>query len=256
MFIVHRDGLELDGNNPTLLYGYGGFAAAQRPWFSSSRSVWMDMGGVWAVANIRGGDEYGREWHLAGTKLLKQNTFDDFIAASEYLIDEGYTRPDKLAVQGGSNGGLLVGAVITQRPNLYGAALPAVGVLDMLRFNQFTIGKGWEGDYGSPQNPDEFEVLYSYSPYHNVREGVAYPATLVTTGDTDDRVVPAHSYKFAARLQAAQGGVAPVLLRVETAAGHGAGTPLDKVIEQLADTYAFLSATLEIEISEEIGAQE
>jgi prolyl oligopeptidase len=240
MFVAHKKGLELDGSNPTLLYGYGGFQISLTPYFSVSRLAWMEMGGVFAMANLRGGGEYGEGWHEAGIKLRKQNVFDDFIAAAEWLVGHGYTRPDKLAIQGGSNGGLLVGAAMTQRPDLFGAALPAVGVMDMLRFDQFTAGRFWVDDYGSAEDPEEFEALYAYSPYHNLEPGTSYPATLVTTADTDDRVVPAHSFKFAARLQHAHAGTAPVLIRIETRAGHGGGTPTSKLIERVADEWAFL----------------
>jgi prolyl oligopeptidase len=244
MFIVHKKGLKLDGTNPTLLYGYGGFNVSQTPGFSVSRLVWMEMGGVFAVANLRGGAEYGEEWHKAGTKLQKQNVFDDFIGAAEWLIANKYTQPKKLAIQGGSNGGLLVGATLNQRPDLFGAALPAVGVMDMLRFTEFTIGWAWTSDYGSPKNPDEFKAIYAYSPLHNIKPGTKYPATLVTTADHDDRVFPAHSFKYAAALQAAQAGDAPVLIRIETKAGHGAGKPTAKVIEEHADIYGFLMKNL------------
>lgn len=246
MFITHKAGLVLDGNNPTLLYGYGGFGVSLTPSFSPSYLVWMEMGGVYAVPNLRGGGEYGEDWHQAGTKQRKQTVFDDFIAAAEWLIDQGYTRSDKLAIAGGSNGGLLVGACMTQRPELFGAALPAVGVMDMLRFHLFTIGWAWCSEYGSSEHADDFPTLYAYSPLHNLKPGTAYPATLITTADHDDRVVPAHSFKFAAALQAAQGGEAPVLIRIETKAGHGAGKPTAKVIEEIADRYAFLVRTLEI----------
>ncbi|MCX8140591.1 MAG: prolyl oligopeptidase family serine peptidase [Gemmataceae bacterium] len=246
MFISHKKGSKLDGNNPTLLYGYGGFNIPLTPAFSVSRLQWMEMGGVFAVANIRGGGEYGEAWHRAGTRLQKQNVFDDFIAAAEYLIREKYTRPEKLAIQGGSNGGLLVGACMTQRPDLFGACLPAVGVMDMLRFHKFTAGRYWVDDYGSSENPQEFRELYRYSPYHALlRNGPRrYPATLVTTADTDDRVVPGHSFKFAAALQAMQTGPAPVLIRIETKAGHGAGKPTSKIIEEIADQWAFLVKNL------------
>ena len=244
MFIVHKKGLILDGSNPTLLYGYGGFNVSQTPGFSVSRLVWLEMGGVFAVANLRGGAEYGEEWHKAGTKLQKQNVFDDFIGAAEWLIANKYTQPKKLAIQGGSNGGLLVGATLNQRPDLFGAALPAVGVMDMLRFTEFTIGWAWTSDYGSPKNPDEFKAIYAYSPLHNIKPGTKYPATLVTTADHDDRVFPAHSFKYAAALQAAQAGDAPVLIRIETKAGHGAGKPTAKVIEEQADIYGFLMKNL------------
>jgi len=246
MFLAYRKGLKLDGNNPTLLYGYGGFNIAQKPAFRPARLVWMQMGGVFALANLRGGGEYGAEWHKAGTKLVKQNTFDDFIAAGEWLVSNKYTSPKKLAIQGGSNGGLLVGAAMTQRPDLFGAALPAVGVMDMLRFHRFTAGRYWTDDYGSSDNADEFKVLYGYSPYHNLKKGVRYPATLVTTADTDDRVVPGHSFKFAAALQEAQSSPAPVLIRIETRAGHGGGKPTAKIIEEVADQWAFLAANLGI----------
>ncbi len=244
MFIAHRKGLKLDGSNPTLLYGYGGFNISQTPGFRPARLVWMQMGGVLAIANLRGGGEYGEEWHKAGTKLTKQNTFDDFIAAAEWLVSNKYTRPNKLAIQGGSNGGLLVGAAMAQRPELFGAALPAVGVMDMLRFHRFTAGRYWTDDYGSSDNAEEFKALRAYSPYHNLRPGIRYPATLVTTADTDDRVVPGHSFKFAAALQEAQAGPAPVLIRIETRAGHGGGKPTAKVIEEVADQWAFLAANL------------
>jgi prolyl oligopeptidase len=253
MFVAHRKGLKLDGANPTLLYGYGGFNVSQLPLFSASRIVFMQMGGVFAVANTRGGGEYGREWHEAGTKLHKQNVFDDFIAAGEWLVRQGYTSPAKLAIQGGSNGGLLVGAVLNQRPDLFGAALPAVGVMDMLRFHNFTSGKAWVDDYGCSENPEEFKALFAYSPYHNVKPGTKYPAVLVTTGDTDDRVVPGHSFKYAAALQAAQAGPAPVLIRVETRAGHGSGKPLSKRIEETTDQWSFLFANLGMRLPRGFG---
>ena len=240
MFITYKKGLVLDGQNPTLLYGYGGFSISLTPGFSVSNLVWLEMGGVYAVPNLRGGGEYGEAWHLAGTKLNKQNVFDDFIAAAEWLVANRYTDPSKLAIMGGSNGGLLVGACMTQRPDLFGAALPAVGVMDMLRFNQFTIGWAWESDYGSPQEETEFQALRAYSPLHNLAAGQSYPATLITTADHDDRVVPAHSFKFAAALQAAHQGESPVLIRIETKAGHGAGKPTAKLIEEIADKWAFL----------------
>jgi prolyl oligopeptidase len=245
MFVTHKKGVKLDGNNPTLLYGYGGFNISLTPGFSVSRLAWMEMGGVFAVANLRGGGEYGHKWHRAGTKLDKQNVFDDFIASAEYLIKEKYTKPEKLAIQGGSNGGLLVGAVMTQRPELFGACLPAVGVMDMLRFQKFTAGRYWVDDYGSSDNKAEFEALYKYSPYHNLKPGTKYPATLVTTADTDDRVVPGHSFKFIAMLQYCQAGDHPVLARIETKAGHGAGKPTTKLIEEVADQWAFLVKNLE-----------
>ena len=248
MFITHKKGLQLEGNNPTYLYGYGGFNVSLSPNFSISRLVWMEMGGVYAIANLRGGGEYGEDWHQAGTKLNKQNVFDDFIAAAEWLIDNKYTKPQKLAIAGGSNGGLLVGACMTQRPDLFGAAIPAVGVMDMLRFHKFTIGWAWCSDYGSPENSEEFKALYAYSPLHNLKPGTAYPATMITTADHDDRVVPAHSFKFAAALQAAHRGEKPVLIRIETKAGHGAGKPTSKIIEELADEWAFLVRALDVSV--------
>jgi prolyl oligopeptidase len=244
MFVTGRKGMPLDGTNPTLLYAYGGFNVSLTPAFSPATLVWLEMGGVYAVANLRGGGEYGEEWHLAGTKERKQNVFDDFIAAAEHLVREKYTSPAKLAISGGSNGGLLVGAAMTQRPDLFGAALPAVGVMDMLRFHKFTIGWAWTSDYGSADDSSAFPYLRAYSPYHNLKPGTKYPATLVTTADHDDRVVPGHSFKFAAALQAAQAGPAPVLIRIETKAGHGAGKPTSKQIEEAADRYAFLAKNL------------
>ncbi len=246
MFITHKKGLNLDGNNPTYLYGYGGFNISLTPSFSVGNVVWMEMGGVYAVPNLRGGGEYGEEWHQAGMKVRKQNVFDDFITAAEWLIANNYTSPKKLAIGGGSNGGLLVGACMTQRPDLFAAALPAVGVMDMLRFHKFTIGWAWCSEYGSPENEEEFNVLYAYSPLHNLQIETAYPATLITTADHDDRVVPAHSFKFAAALQAAHQGKNPVLIRIETKAGHGAGKPTTKIIEEIADKWAFLVETLKI----------
>lgn len=248
MFIAHKKGLKLNGENPTLLYGYGGFNIPLTPGFSVSRLAWMEMGGVLAVANLRGGGEYGETWHKAGTKLKKQNVFDDFIAAAEWLISEKYTRTSRLAIQGGSNGGLLVGACLTQRPDLFGACLPAVGVMDMLRFHKFTAGRFWVDDYGSADNAEEFKVLRSYSPYHNLKAGTRYPPTMVTTADTDDRVVPGHSFKFAAALQKAQAGDAPSLIRIETKAGHGSGKPTSKIIEEAADQWAFLLKSLNFEL--------
>ncbi|MFC4633818.1 prolyl oligopeptidase family protein [Dokdonia ponticola] len=240
MIITHKKGIELNGKNPTILYGYGGFNVSLTPSFSITNAVWMEQGGVYAVPNLRGGGEYGKEWHDAGTKMQKQNVFDDFIAAAEYLIDQKYTSSEYLAIRGGSNGGLLVGATMTQRPDLMKVALPAVGVMDMLRYHTFTAGAGWAYDYGTAEDSKEmFEYIKGYSPVHNVKEGVSYPATLVTTGDHDDRVVPAHSFKFSAELQAKQAGDAPVLIRIETDAGHGAGTPVSKTIEQYADIYGF-----------------
>ena len=240
MIVTHRADLALDGDNPTLLYGYGGFNISLTPSFSSSVAAWLEEGGVYAVANLRGGGEYGKAWHLAGTQQNKQTVFDDFIAAARYLITNNYTQSSRLAIRGGSNGGLLVGAVMTQEPELAAVALPAVGVLDMLRYHTFTAGAGWSYDYGTAEDSQEmFEYLLGYSPVHNVRAGVKYPATLVTTADHDDRVVPAHSFKFAAHLQAKQAGESPVLIRIETDAGHGAGTPTAKVIDQYVDIYAF-----------------
>jgi len=244
MFVIHKKGIKLDGSNPTLLYGYGGFNISQTPGFSVTRLPWLEMGGVYAVANIRGGAEYGKSWWANGARLKKQNTFDDFIAAGEWLIANNYTSNKKLAIQGGSNGGLLVGAVLNQRPDLFGAALPAVGVMDMVRFTEFTVGAAWKSDYGDPKDPADFKVLYAYSPLHNIKPGTRYPATLITTADTDDRVFPAHSFKYAAALQAAQAGDAPVLIRIETKAGHGAGKPTAKIIEEQADIYGFLVKNL------------
>jgi prolyl oligopeptidase len=244
MFITHKKGLKLNSRNPTLLYGYGGFDISLTPSFSVGNVVWLELGGVYAQPNLRGGGEYGKEWHEAGTKLKKQNVFDDFIAAAEWLIANNYTSTDKLAISGGSNGGLLVGACMNQRPDLFRAALPAVGVMDMLRFHKFTRGWAWTSDYGSPDKPEEFKALYAYSPYHNIKPGTAYPATMITTADHDDRVVPAHSFKYAAALQAAHRGKHPVLIRIETKAGHGAGKPTTKVIEETADKWAFLTREL------------
>jgi prolyl oligopeptidase len=240
MIITHKKGIELNGKNPTILYGYGGFNVSLYPGFSITNAVWMEQGGIYAVPNLRGGGEYGKEWHKAGTQMQKQNVFDDFIAAAEYLIENKYTSSDYLAIRGGSNGGLLVGATMTQRPDLMKVALPAVGVLDMLRYHTFTAGAGWAYDYGTAEQSKEmFEYLKGYSPVHNVKEGVSYPATMVTTGDHDDRVVPAHSFKFAAELQSKQTGSNPTLIRIETDAGHGAGTPVSKRIEQAADIFGF-----------------
>jgi prolyl oligopeptidase len=240
IFITHKKHIKLDGSNPTLLYGYGGFNISITPSFSVSHLVWLEMGGVYAVANLRGGGEYGEEWHQGGMKLKKQNVFDDFIAASEFLINSKYTSPSKLAIEGRSNGGLLVGACLTQRPDLFGAALPGVGVMDMLRFHKFTIGWAWTSDYGSADNAEEFKAIQQYSPLHALKPGMKYPATMVTTADHDDRVVPAHSFKFAARMQECQTGEKPVLIRIETRAGHGAGKPTSKQIEESADELAFL----------------
>jgi prolyl oligopeptidase len=240
MIVTYKKGTQLNGKNPTILYGYGGFNISETPVFSIPIALWLKMGGIYAVANIRGGGEYGEKWHLAGTKMNKQNVFDDFIAAGEYLIAKKYTSSDFLAIRGGSNGGLLIGAVMTQRPDLMKVALPAVGVMDMLRYHTFTAGAGWAYDFGTSADSKEmFEYIFRYSPVHNVKEGIKYPATLITTGDHDDRVVPAHSFKFAAQLQANQVGNNPVLIRIETNAGHGAGTPVSKSIEQYADIFGF-----------------
>ena len=249
MFLTYKKGLSFNGDNPVLLHGYGGFHAAMTPNFNASRLVWMEMGGVYAQANLRGGGEYGQEWHDAGRRQNKQNVFDDFIAAAEWLIANRVTSKDRLAIHGGSNGGLLVGACITQRPDLFGAALPAVGVMDMVRFHKFTIGWAWKSDYGDPEVADDFRTLYAYSPLHNIRPGIAYPPTLITTSDHDDRVVPCHSFKFAAALQSAQSGDAPVLIRIETSAGHGAGKPTTKIIQEVADQWAFLVEALNIDVS-------
>lgn len=254
MFIVHKKGIQLDGNNPTLLYGYGGFNAAQTPQFKLERLVFLEQGGIFALANIRGGGEYGEAWHKAGTQLNRQNVFDDFIAAAEYLIKEKYTNPGKLGIQGRSNGGLLVGAVMTQRPELFKVAIPVVGVLDMLRYHTFTIGWAWKGDYGSSENEEQFRYLLSYSPVHNVKDGVSYPATLITTGDHDDRVVPAHSFKFAALLQEKQTGTNPVLIRIDIDAGHasttalGSSKPVMKQIEEQTDVFSFLMYNLGMKV--------
>ena len=243
MFLVHRKGLARGGRNPTILYGYGGFNVTLGPWFSAPRIAWLEQGGVFAVANLRGGGEYGAAWHEAGTRLRKQNVFDDCIAAAEYLIRERYTAPDRLALQGGSNGGLLVGAVVNQRPDLFQVALPQVGVMDMLRFQKFSVGSAWTADYGSSDDETQFKALFAYSPLHNIRAGVPYPATLVTTADHDDRVVPAHSFKYAATLQAKAGGRAPLLIRIATQSGHGSSN-LSKALEEAADTYAFTWANM------------
>jgi prolyl oligopeptidase len=240
MFLTYKKGLKLDGSNPTYLYGYGGFNVSVVPAFSTAHLVWMERGGVYAVANLRGGGEYGEDWHQAGMKLKKQNVFDDFIAASEWLIANGYTSRRRLAIAGYSNGGLLTAACMVQRPDLYGAVIVGVGVLDMLRFNKFTIGWGWTSDYGSPENPQEFKALYAYSPYHNLKPGTVFPPTLITTADHDDRVVPAHSFKFAAAIQRDNGGPHPTLIRIETRAGHGGGKPTSKKIDEAADELSFL----------------
>jgi prolyl oligopeptidase len=249
MFLVHRDDVVADGNVPTYLYGYGGFNISLTPSFSVPNLVWLELGGLLAIPNLRGGGEFGEEWHKAGTKLAKQNVFDDFIAAAHWLVDNEWTKPARLAIGGRSNGGLLVGAAMTQRPELFGVALPGVGVMDMLRFHKFTIGWAWQSDYGSPDKAEEFQALRAYSPYHNLERGKRYPATLVHTADHDDRVVPAHSYKFAAALQHAQGGEAPVLIRVETKAGHGAGKPTSKQIEEWVDLWGFTVHHLGVDVS-------
>jgi prolyl oligopeptidase len=251
MFLVHRKGLERDGQNPTILYGYGGFNISVTPSFSLSIVTWLEMGGVWAVANLRGGGEYGQEWHEAGRLGNKQNTFDDFTAAAEYLTRESYTSAPKLAIYGGSNGGLTVGAVLNQRPDLFGAAIPAVGVMDLLRFHEFTIGWAWKSDYGSSETKKGFDALIRHSPLHNIEPGTEYPAVLITTADHDDRVVPAHSFKYAATLQPAQGGDAPILIRIETRAGHGAGKPTSMQIEDVTDKWAFLVKVLGMKLPEE-----
>lgn len=244
MFLVYKKGIVLNGKNPTLLYGYGGFNISLSPGFSVSRIVFLENGGVYAMANIRGGGEYGEDWHKAGTILKKQNVFDDFIAAAEYLIKEKYTSPEKLAIQGGSNGGLLIGACMTQRPELFKVAIPQVGVMDMLRYQKFTIGKAWASDFGSSDDSTQFKYIYKYSPLHNIKAGVKYPATLVTTADHDDRVVPAHSFKFISTLQAKQAGDNPVLIRIETMAGHGSGKPTAKVIDEATDIWSFVMFNL------------
>ncbi|MEP6956048.1 MAG: prolyl oligopeptidase family serine peptidase [Chthoniobacterales bacterium] len=249
MFITYKKGLARTGDNPTLLYGYGGFDISITPSFTPATAVWLEMGGVYAVATLRGGGEYGEEWHLAGTKERKQNVFDDFIAAGEWLIESEFTSTPKLAISGRSNGGLLVGACLTQRPDLWGATLPGVGVMDMLRFQKFTIGWAWASDYGSSDNADEFQALYKYSPLHNIKPGTKYPPTLISTADHDDRVFPGHSFKFGAALQEAQAGPAPVLIRIETRAGHGAGKPTSKQIEDVTDQLSFLVKTLNMKIA-------
>jgi len=244
MFLTHRKGLVLGPETPCLLYGYGGFGISVTPNFGAGNLAWVELGGVLATPNLRGGGEYGETWHEAGKRAQKQNVFDDFIAAAEYLLRERITSTPKLAILGRSNGGLLVGAMLAQRPELFGAALPGVGVMDMLRFHKFTIGWSWVDDYGSPDDAADFKALYAYSPLHNLRPSTRYPATLITTADHDDRVVPAHSFKFAAALQHAQAGSAPTLIRIETRAGHGAGIPTDKKIDEVADQWAFLMRAL------------
>ncbi|MBC7912921.1 MAG: S9 family peptidase, partial [Pyrinomonadaceae bacterium] len=248
MIITHKKGLKLDGKNPTLLYGYGGFGVSLTPAFSTSNIILLEQGGVFAVPNLRGGGEYGEKWHIAGTKMQKQNVFDDFIAAAEYLISQAYTSKNYLAINGGSNGGLLVAAVMAQRPELFRVALPAVGVLDMLRYNKFTAGAGWAYDYGTAEDSKEmFEYLLNYSPYHALKPGTVYPSTMITTADHDDRVVPAHSFKFAARLQETHAGNNPVLIRIDTKAGHGAGKSTSQIIAEQADKWAFLFYNMNIE---------
>ena len=249
MFLTYKKGLKLDGQNPTLLYAYGGFDISLTPGFSIPTVVWLEMGGIYAQPNLRGGGEYGEDWHLAGTKAKKQNVFDDFIAAAEWLIANKYTSTPKLAIRGGSNGGLLIGAMLTQRPDLFGATLPLVGVMDMLRFQKFTIGWAWTSDYGSSDNADDFKALYAYSPLHNLKPGTKYPPTLIATADHDDRVVPGHSFKFAATMQADQAGTAPVLIRIETKAGHGAGKPISKIIDQTADEWSFVAYNLGMNVA-------
>ena len=250
MFITYKKGIKMDGNNPTLLYGYGGFNISLTPSFSTTRILWLEQGGVLAVVNLRGGGEYGKEWHEAGTKMKKQNVFDDCIAAAEYLISQGYTSKEKLALQGGSNGGLLVGAVVNQRPDLFAVAIPQVGVMDMLRYHKFTIGRYWAVDYGTSEDSKEmFEYLYKYSPLHSIQNGKEYPAILVTTADHDDRVVPAHSFKYAAALQNSDIGDKPHLIRIESNAGHGGGKPLDKTIEEVTDMFSFIFFNMGVEVS-------
>jgi prolyl oligopeptidase len=239
LFLTARKGLALDGSHPTMLYGYGGFSISNLPSYRSDVPAWLELGGIWVTANMRGGAEYGEAWHKAGNFEKKQNVFDDFIAAAQYLSTAHWTNPRRLAIYGRSNGGLLIGAVEEQRPDIAAAAIPQVGVMDMLRFREFTIGKAWESDYGSVENPEEFRALYAYSPYHNVRTGVNYPATLIMTGDHDDRVFPAHSFKFAAAMQHADPQGRPIVLRVETRAGHGQGMPTTKLIDEVVDMYAF-----------------
>jgi prolyl oligopeptidase len=248
IFIAHRKGLKLDGSNPTLLYGYGGFNVSETPSYRVTASTWMKMGGVYVSASIRGGGEYGAAWHDAGTKGKKQNVFDDFIAAGEWLVANKYTQPSRLAINGGSNGGLLVGAVVNQRPGLFGAAVPQVGVMDMLRFHKFTIGWAWVSDYGTSDKAEDFKWLYAYSPLHNIRPGVKFPPIMITTADHDDRVVPAHSFKYAATLQAADTGSAPKLIRIETSAGHGAGKPTSKIIEERADILSFIANAFDMSV--------
>ena len=256
IFIAHKKGIKLDGSNPTILYGYGGFNVSETPTYRVTAAVWMQMGGIYVTTSLRGGGEYGAEWHDAGTKLKKQNVFDDFIASAEWLIENKYTSPAKLAINGGSNGGLLVGAVLNQRPELFGAAVPQVGVMDMLRFHKFTIGWAWVSDYGSSDKADEFKALYAYSPLHNIKRGKSYPPIMVMTADHDDRVVPAHSFKYVAEMQDAAtvttlgraGATGPILARIETKAGHGAGTPTSKIIDERGDLLAFVANALKLEV--------
>lgn len=250
MFIVHKKGIELNGKNPAYLYGYGGFDISLTPGFAPHMILWLEKGGIYAQPSLRGGGEYGQKWHESGMLLKKQNVFDDFIAAGEYLVSQGYTNKDLLAIEGRSNGGLLVGAAMTQRPDLFRVALPGVGVMDMLRYHQFTIGWAWAVEYGSSDDSIHFHNLYSYSPLHNIKEGTAYPATLITTADHDDRVAPAHSFKFAATLQEKHAGSNPVLIRIDTKAGHGAGKPVSKQIEEWADKYAFVFYNMGLEFGE------
>ena len=248
IFIAAKKGVKFDGSNPTLLYGYGGFDISITPAYGITSATWLRMGGVYVIASIRGGGEYGSAWHEAGTKLKKQNVFDDFIAAGEWLVNNKVASPATLAINGGSNGGLLVGAVTNQRPDLFAAAVPQVGVMDMLRYQNFTIGWAWATDYGTSDSADLFKALYAYSPLHNIKSGAKYPAVLITTGDHDDRVVPAHSFKYAATLQAADTGPAPKLIRIETNAGHGAGKPTSKIIEERSDVLAFIANTIKLEV--------
>ncbi len=256
MFVVHKKGIEMNGKNPTLMYGYGGFSVVMNPGFSAARVAFLEQGGVYVMVNLRGGNEYGQKWHEAGMLLNKQNVFDDFIGAGEYLIAQKYTSPDYLAINGGSNGGLLVGACQTQRPDLFRVAIPMVGVMDMMRFHKFTVGFGWIDDYGNPDDPKFTKYIHSYSPYHNIKAGVKYPATLVTTGDHDDRVVPAHSFKFGAKMQAMADKSSPVLIRIDKAAGHGAGKPLSKTIDQVVDIYSFIFYNMGIEVKKPVKKEE
>jgi len=250
MFVSYKKGLKLDGNNPTILYGYGGFDVSLLPEFSISRALWLELGGIYVVANLRGGGEFGEEWHKAGMLDKKQNVFDDFISAAEYLISNKYTNNSKLAIMGGSNGGLLVASVMLQRPDLFGAVICSVPVIDMLRYHKFTVGRYWVSEYGNPENPEHFKFLIKYSPLHNVKENINYPPLLVTTADTDDRVVPSHAYKFIATLQEKYKGKNPILLRVETKAGHGAGKPTSKLIEEQSDIYSFILKSINFDLED------